>query len=474
MRLFGWRRADGRRRFIRVYLEIAKKNGKSTLFSCLAVYLIVGEDEGAPEVYLNAVDREQASMIYEEAARMVEASPELAKRLTVLRSNKRILEPVGYGVIRTNSADAPSKDGVNASAVLFDELHRLKTRELWDVMEYAGASREQPLTLSITTAGEDTEGVWHEQRDYSDKVNDGVIADTTHLGVVYRALDSDDLDSPAIWRKANPSLGLTISEEDFAREWEEAKLVPTKRSNFLRLRLCIVAAGPQNFIDVSAWNACDHPAVVAVDGPSFAGLDLSATDDLTALVEIRGNTADGFDVRADFWLPRDGITDLESRHQQPYREWARQGLITLTEGPVIDYGFVRAQINKLASRGNLARIMADQYNAYELTQHLLNDDGLPVEYIRQGFLSLSGPTKELLRLIMGRKIRHGGNPILRWHASNAVVVSDAAGNIKLHKEKSKKKIDGLAALVNAVAAATTGEDLEPSVYESRGPIFMSY
>lgn len=475
MRLFGWRQADGRRRFRSAYIEIAKKNGKSTLVSALSLLMTIADGEPAPETYLNAVDRKQANLVYEEAARMVEQSPDLLSRLDVKRSAGTIVDPVGYGKIQKNSADAPSADGVNASLVVFDELHRLKKRALWDVMRYAGASRKQPLRVAITTAGDEAEGPWFEQREYSEKVNAGVIEDVTHLGIVYRALPDDDLDDPATWRKANPSMGITIDEDEFAREWAEAKLSPTSRANFLRLRLNIVAAGPQQFIEVEKWDKCGAAVICDADEPTYAGLDLSESQDLAALVDIRGDNDRGIDVRCQFWLPQDNIRELEDRHQQPYREWARVGLITLTPGDVIDYEFIRRSITILASQCDLRKVMVDPYNANKLSIELKEQDGLPVEFVRQGFLSLSDPTKQLLRFVLSGKLRHGGNQILRWHASNAVVVRDSAGNIKLHKEKSKKKIDGMSALVNAIAGMNSDDtDTEPSVYESRGPIFMSW
>ena len=164
MRLFGWRAQNGLRRFRSAYLEVGKKNGKSTMISALVLYLALADKEGAPEVYLNAVDREQASIVFDETARMVERSPYCSERLEITRSKKRIIDPIGHGKIQANSADAPSKDGVNASTAVFDELHRFKTRELWDVFEYAGVSREQPLKIVITTAGDEEEGPWFEQR----------------------------------------------------------------------------------------------------------------------------------------------------------------------------------------------------------------------------------------------------------------------------------------------------------------------
>lgn len=473
MRLFGWKRPDGLRRFRRVYIEVAKKNGKSTLVSALCLFLLIGDCEGAPEVYLNACDRDQASIVFDEAARMVKASPDLSTRLEVIDSKKRIVHPAGDGKIQANSAEVSKQDGLNPSGTIFDELHRQKGRYLWEIFEYASAAREQPLTISITTAGEAEEGVWWEQRDYSEKVNAGVVPDITHLGVVYRALPSDDIDDPATWKKANPSLGHTIREEDFARELAEAKLDPAKLANFKRLRLNIVTRGDTQFLDLEVWDLCKSPAIIVVRAAWYGGLDLSETQDLTALALIAGDMHDGFDVEMRFWLPESNILELERRHRLPYRAWADAKLITLTPGNVVDYGFVRKEINDLAGDRDLASLLVDPYNAAKLTIELKEQDGLPVESIRQGFLSLSAPTKELKRLVLSRRIRHGGHPILRYHASNAVVVQDAAGNLKLSKAKSQKKIDGLAALVNAVAAATGGDsDDGPSVYETRGILIL--
>jgi phage terminase large subunit-like protein len=212
--------------------------------------------------------------------------------------------------------------------------------------------------------------------------------------------------------------------------------------------------------------------VVNFTDPCYMGLDLSDRNDLTALVVIVGDLQTGFDVGCRFWLPKENIAKLERQHQQPYRMWAREGYIHLTDGNTIDYQVVKAGIVELASQFNLVKLLTDPYNAKKLAEELLNVEGLPVEYIRQGYLSLSDPTKTLHELIMARKIRHGGNPILRWHASNAVARRDAAGNIKLDKEKSRRKIDGMAALVNAVGAAILHPPEVPSVYEQRGILML--
>jgi phage terminase large subunit-like protein len=473
MRLFGWKRPDGLRRFKRAYLEVAKKNGKSTMISAFCLVLLLIDREGSPQVFLNACDKEQASIVFDEAKRMVEKSPELAKRLDVVDSRKTIYHAAGDGKIVANSAEIEKKDGLNPSGVVFDELHRQRNRKMWNIFKYAAVAREQAITVAITTAGDAEEGIWFEQREYSEKVNAGVIPDTTHLGVVYRALPTDDIDDPATWAKANPSMGHTIKAEDFSRELEEAKLDPGDLANFMRLRLNIVCRGDTQFVTLEMWDRGNVPVIIIPHAPAYAGLDLSETQDLTALAILFEDDDESISVIMRFWLPDANILDLERKHNQPYRAWADKGLITLTPGNVVDYAFVRKAINDVAGDFDLRKLLIDPYNAAKLSIELAEQDGLPCESIRQGFYSLNSPTKQLKRLILSGRIHHGGNPIMRWHASNAVTVQDSAGSIKLCKRKSQKKIDGMAALVNAVAAWDAGDgDGGPSVYEQPGRLFL--
>ena len=475
-RLYGWKRADGLRRYRRAYLEVAKKNGKSTLISGLGLELLVADGEGAPEIYLNAYDKEQASIIYDECSRMVRSSPDLSRRLEPLDSKKRIYDPIGYGKIQGNSADVPSKDGFNAHAVIFDELHRQRDRALWDIFEYASESRLQPLHVSITTAGDDEDGIWHEQREYSDGVNSGAIPDITHLGVVYRAMPEDDIDSPDTWRKANPSLGITLSVEEFQRKLDEAKRVPRKLANFLRLRLNILQRRAQSFLPPEAWEACRSARPIrdlAPGQPWVGGLDLSSVQDLTSLAVIPISESSGVDLFLRFWLPEANIVELEHKHGMPYRQWAQMGLITLTPGNVVDYEWIRREINKLATRGECRRLLADPWNATHLLTTLAEQDGIAVGEMRQGFASLSSPTKQFERLILSKRVRHDGNPIMKWMVGNAIVETDAAGNIKLSKRKSQKKIDGVAAAINAIAAFDSeSADDGDSVYDTRGILYL--
>ncbi len=469
-RLFGWRKADGTRRFRRLYCEVAKKNGKSTWLSGLNLYLLVADGEKAPEIYLNAVNREQAQIIFEECERMVKASPELSARLTVIPSKGVIVDENNYGKIQKNSAELSSKDGPSASSWTFDEVHRYRNREKHDVFRYAGAARLNPLELNITTAGEDENGVWFELREYSEKVEAGVVEDITHLGVIYRAEETDDLDDPRTWEKANPSLGKTLSYDDFKSDLEEAKQAPQRLANFKRLRLNIITRSNEKFFNLDRWKACGAPLRDLARRPCFGGLDLSSTSDLTAYALVFPTPLDAtYDVLVRFWAPENGVLKRSRFDRVPYDMWAAQGYLTLTPGDVVDYSFVEKQILQDMLDFDVQSIFVDPYNATQLCLDLVAK-GVPIEFLRQGFLSLSGPTKELERLYLSGRLRHNADPVLTWCISNAVADKDAAGNVKLSKSRSREKIDGGAALVNAIAAAISKPIAPRSVYETRGLI----
>ncbi len=463
MRLYGWRRADGTRRFRSCYVEIPKKNGKSTLVSALVLYHLVADGERGAEIYCLAADTKQARIVFDEAARMVRSSPELARYLSVIPSSKTILYPGAESKAEARSADAPSADGVSASLTVFDELHRQYGRQLWDVYKYAGAAREQPLRLSITTAGIDRQSVCWEEHEYSRKVNEGTVPETAHLGIIYAADPDDDIDDPKTWSKANPSLGVTIKEEDFARELAEAKAKPSTLANFKRLRLNLWGQAADGFLSADIWyrgNAETDPDDL-LGQPCRCGLDLASTTDLAAFAAtFQRDGVPGLDVRMKFWMPEEDLDRKSERDGVDYRRWADEGLITLTPGPVVDYDMIRADIVAFSEEHPIEFLGADPWNATQLCSQLRNVDGLPVEFIRQGFASLSGPTKALEHLAIAGEIRHAGHPVLAYCIANAVAVKDANGNLRLDKSKSSGHIDGAAALVNALVGTLDVQAVE--------------
>jgi phage terminase large subunit-like protein len=466
--LFGWKRADGTRRYRRAYVEVPKKNGKSTLFSGLSLYLLAADGELGAEVFSAAVDRDQASIVFNEAANMVEASPHLSSRLSVVRSTKRIVMPRSRSFYKALSADVPAKEGLNAHAVLIDELHAQRSRQLWDTLRYAGASRRQPLHLSITTAGFDRHSICWEQHDYAQKVLDGTIEDCSFLPFIAAAGADDDWTEPAVWEKANPSFAVTIDTQQFAEDCREARESPAKENSFRRYRLNQWTEQATRWLSLEKWDACGAPVGDLRGRMCYAGLDLSATTDISALV-LAFPDEDRYKVLPFFWVPEEGARRRERRDRVPYVAWIRQGHIEATPGEVIDYDRIRQRINELGKQYEIREIAIDRWNATQLATQL-EGDGFEMVAFGQGYASMNWPSKKLEELVLGGKIAHAGQPVLRWMAGNVSIEKDAADNWKPSKKKSIERIDGITALIMALDRASTQPLVGTSIYESRGVI----
>jgi phage terminase large subunit-like protein len=451
--LFGWKRADGTRRFRRGYIEVPKKNGKSTLFSGLSLYLLAGDGEQGAEVYSAAVDRDQASIVYNEAANMVEASPALSSRLRVVRSTKRIVFQKTRSFYRGLSADVPAKEGLNAHAILIDELHAQRSRELWDTLRYAGASRSQPLHLSVTTAGFDRLSICWEQHEYATHVLSGLIHDSAFFPYISAAAQDDDWTDPEVWGAANPSFGITINQDQFAEDCQEARESPAKENSFRRYRLNQWTEQDVRWINMEKWDACAGITADLDKKECFGGLDLSSTTDLTAFVLVF--PAEGwFDVLAWFWVPEEGAKRRERRDRVPYSQWIRDEYIEATPGEAIDYDRIRQKVKELGEQYFIRSIAIDRWNATQLSTQL-DGDGFEIVAFGQGFASMNWPTKKLEEIVLSGRLRHGGNPVLRWMAGNASLETDAADNWKPSKKKSRERIDGIVALIMGLERAST-------------------
>lgn len=477
-RLFGWKRADGTRRFRTAYVEIPKKNGKSLLMSAIAIYMAVADGESGAEVYLAAVNSKQARIIFDECKKMILCSPALKKRLEIKDTNKKILHRASFSKIELVTSDAESQDGFDSSCTIFDELHRQKNSRLWDVFEFAGRGREQPLLLAITTAGQDKSTICWQEHERARKILDGTSTDTTHLAVIFAADRSDDLDDPRTWKKANPSLGHTLSIEDFANDLAKVRESPSRLNNFKRLRLNIWTEAETSYISHEAWERCGKVPVdlAALAGQRcHAGLDLSSKRDITAFVMLFGDDRDGFTILPRFWIPEEEARRREGDDSIPYSAWAAQGLVTLTPGRAIDYDLIEEEILDLSTIVRILSVTSDDWGSSEAVQQRLAKKRLKTQYMRQGFRSMSEPTKELERLAILGKLRHGNHPILTWMNGHAKVLSDAAANVKLVKpaENSPKKIDGLIATIEALYAYLLANRAAPNAYSTRKPIFVA-
>lgn len=469
--LFGWKRADGTRRFRMAYIEVPKKNGKSALGAGIALYLLVGDNEPGAEVYTAAADRFQATIVHDEAAHMVRQSPALDLRLTIVDSQKVIAYPKAAARMKALSADVPTKEGLNIHGLIFDELHAQKTRDLWDTLRYGGAARRQPLIFVITTAGWDKHSICYEQHDYAVKVLDGIIEDETFFAYIRAAKQEDDWTDEKVWHAANPSLGSIIDLKSYRAECMEAQESPTKENTFKRYRLNLWTEQETRLLPMARWDACPSELdLEALEGqPCWGGLDLASTQDICAFVLYFpvSHAALGF-----YWLPGDNARKRERRDGVPYETWARQGLIELTEGNRADHEAIADAIEELGERYDIRDIGFDRWGSPWIVPKL-QGMGFEVTEFGQGYKSMSGPTKELLGLVLDAKLNHGGDPVLRWMASNVAAETDAAENLKPNKDKSTEKIDGIVALIMAIGRAMAGVEAGgPSVYEERGVLVL--
>lgn len=462
--LFGWKRLeDDMRRFRVAYVEVPRKNGKSTIVAGLGLLLAFFDDEPGAEVYAAATKREQAKIVWGEAYRMVLASPNIRRRVRALKAN--LHDPLSASKFEPLGADVDGMDGLNISGAIVDELHAHRTRRMWDVIETATGSRRQPLTVTVTTAGYDRQSVCWEQHDYGAKVLDRVIDDETVFVYIATIDEGDDWADPEVWAKANPNLGVSVKLDDLERKCEKAKQVPGEQNAFLRLHLDIWTQQDTRWLDVDLWDenagAVDTEALRGRE--CWAGLDLSSVLDITALELWFPEEGGGGKALSYFWVPGENMLERERKDRVPYSLWQRQGFLAATEGNVVDYEAIRLKVSELGAMFDIQEIAIDRWNSTQL-QTQLRGDGFEVVEFGQGFAAMTAPTKELQKLLLERKVQHGGNPVLRWMAANVAVEQDPAGNLKPSKAKSTERIDGIVALIMAIGQAMTSPDQPSEVF----------
>ena len=449
-RLFKKRGSDGLRQFRTCLLMIPRKNGKTEIAAAIALYGLLADGEPGAEVISAAADRDQASLCFGVAAQMVRNDPELNAACYIVDSQKKIVHRKTGSVYRAISAEAASKHGYNCSLCVYDELHAANNRDLYDVLSTSMGARKQPLFLAISTAGYDRHSILWELYAHAKKVEADPELDPTFLPVIYEAPPEADWKSRKVWRACNPALGDFRSLEDMQILADRAKEIPAQENNFRRLYLNQWTEQASRWLSMTAWDACHNPLPVALKGRRcFVGMDLSTTTDLSALVAVFPDEQ-GFDVLAQFFVPKERILERSRRDHVPYDEWARQGYLTATPGAVVDYDTIRATLQGWTKDYALQMIAFDPWNATDLVTRLQQQDGRVCVSMRQGFASLSSPTKALEQAVLSRRLRHDGHPLLRWNVSNVAVETDPAGNLKPSKTKSTERIDGVVALIMAV------------------------
>ncbi|MBC7860297.1 MAG: terminase large subunit [Burkholderiaceae bacterium] len=473
--LYGWRRAaDGARRFNRGYEEVARKNGKSTWKGPQGAYLFSMDGEIGAEVYAVATTRAQAMTVFKPAfdniKRWVRRSPGIAKSFKVYGGLNQEKVELDSSVFAPLPANAENLDGLNPSAILFDELHAQKHRDVWDVMESALGARLQPLLSAITTAGFILDGICTEIRAYLISVLEGKRVDDAFFGYIYTLDEGDDPFDEATWYKANPGLGKSKTLEYMRGMARKAAALPGAKANFLTKDLNIWCNSADGWFDIGVWDkgGKKFDPEMLKGRRCFGGLDLGSTRDLTAYSLVFPPDEDGGDwhVLVWFWCPKDKIDSEEHDDAAPYKKWEAAGWITGTPGNVTDYNPVRQRILESMKEYDVAEIGFDRWNALQLANELLELE-VPLVEVPQNTGGMYPGSKRLEELVYGLLLKHGGNPVLRWCAANTALLFDSNGNYRPDKKKSNAngRIDGVVATVMALSRAIAGSAQEESFWE---------
>lgn len=451
-RLFNTKRADGLRQYRTSLLAIPRKNGKTQLCAAVGLFMTFCDDVGA-EVIVAAGDRQQAALLHDAAKQMVEGSPHLMSKCKVYRNS--IAVPGTNSVMKTISSEAATKHGYNPSCILVDEYHVQRDRELVDVLETATGARRQPLTIFLTTAGYDRTSPCYQTWDRALKIRDGVLSDPTFLPCIFAADPEADPFVEATWRAANPNYGVTIKEDYFEKMATEARESASSELTFRRLHLNQWTNSETRWLKHGAWDVGSKPLRPRGERPCYCGIDLASTFDTTAFVAVWPDADGTYDVEAMFFIPEANAHERIKRDRVPYDAWAKDGFVRMTDGDITDYDAVRDYVLSFCERNAVRSIAIDRWNAVHLTTQLVAES-VNVMPFGQGYASMSAPSKLLETLVLSGKVRHGGNPVLAWQASNVQIKTDDAGNIKPTKANSHAigRIDGIVALIMALGISS--------------------
>lgn len=460
--LFGFRRADGARRFTAALYAVARKNGKSSLGAAVLLYCLAEEAEVGPQLLSAATTGDQARIVWGIAKRMVEKSPELREFYSIEAFANSIARYTNGGTLRPINAKASTQDGLNPSALCFDEIHAHKTRDLYDVLRSATGSRKNPLFLYTTTEGFETPGPWPEIRTFAQQVLQGIV-EADHFFAVYYALDEDDDNfDESKWVKANPLLGVSVTLDKLREYATEAKQQPGALAEFQIKRLNRRAAAANTWIDLLRWKKCNGPVdLKAMEGlPCWGGLDLASTTDIAAW-RLLWRKGDHYYTWGRFWVPQGAVAQRNERGTVRYSNWVASGHMTVIEGDTTDYNVVQADLLTDIDRFKPRTLAYDSWNATQLANSLMGErPQLKLERFHQGPQSYHPAMLALERAYIGGNFSHGDNPVLTWMAANLVPARDSNMNMKPDRKRSADKIDGMAALLMAFGVAIADQTAE--------------
>jgi phage terminase large subunit-like protein len=482
--IFGWKHTEtSLRRYTEFYLEIPRKNGKSTISSGVGIYLACADGEPGASVCAAATTEEQARKVFDPARQMVKTSaPGLRRRANV--GTNSISFPGSFSRFFVVSGDGETLDGENLNGAIVDEIHAHKNRLLLDVIDTAMGARREPLLGQITTAGRDPFGVCGEIHDRVIKIQQGLLTEEGLYGKIYAAdKDKDDPGDPLTWAKANPGLGTSIKLDYLKKKWAKALSIPSFYNTFLRLHLNIWTNDKESWLPVHVWKNAQAKEFYSLEDfrgcPAWIAVDLSKQVDCTAATLCFKTPKGKIRSKTVLWLPERTYNErLQTERGVNWDAWRREGWVNVIPGDVVDYEFIYQQLLIWKSMFEIRRIGFDPWNSLMMQTRCKDEFGprwvgiqmepIVVEF-RQGYKSMSPAMKDLETMIRTHQYEHDGNPAMSWMMSNVVIDKDPAENIKPNKAKSSNRIDGPVSLIMASALCRNDED-GGSVYNDRGLI----
>jgi phage terminase large subunit-like protein len=460
--VYGWVHTDSAGEVVRIirteYVDVPRKNGKTTLAGGQALYLVGADHEAGAQVYALAAGKDQAKFCFDPVKIIAEKSPDLGAFMKVTAA--RVVHKASGSYFTAVSSLADLMHGANIHGAVIDELHVHKTRDLVDAVETGTGARSQPLVIIITTPDDGRTGtIYDEKRRYCEQLSRGALSDPSFYGVIWGAAESEQhladlgltpFDEEA-WRRANPGYGISPTREFLQTEAKKAQDNPANLARFLRLHCGIRTKQQTRYIELGVWDASaglvDQHALEGKE--CYGGIDMASVNDLTALCWLFPDGSGSFDSIWRFWLPAAALPAVNKRTAGSADAWVRRGFLTITPGVVLDTDFVTDQLGRDAQAFQVLSVGYDRWGANDVIRKAA-EGGLQTVGVGQGFASMNAPLKELLRLLLSKRLRHGGNPVMRWMIDNLAVRMDPAGNVKPDKDQSGDKIDGVSALVTAM------------------------
>lgn len=461
--VFGFRWPDGRRRFNTVYIEVGRKNAKSTFTAGMSLYGLGMENEIGPQIKCAAPTGRQARIVFDVACKMVNKSHDLREALELQVFANAIVCGVCDGAMGPINSKASTQDGLNPHWTVIDEFHAHKTRALYDVLKSARGARKNPMSWYITTAGDDVNGVCYEQRTIVTKILDGIFEADHYFGLIYSpdiAEEGEEGDDPfdeRVWIKANPNLGVSVQLKEMREYASEARVSPSSLGEFKTKRLNIWISAAAAWLNVDQWNKCADTTGLTLDcfagEQCWIGVDMSDRDDITAKIYVFWRDDRPY-VFCKFYLPRLQVEEKAKTVGGHYAAWAEQGYLTLTEGNWISREVIKDDLKADNEKFDVQYIGFDQYSGAQTVAEDLQDDcSGKIVILPKTAKNFTAPALDLEARVKNGLVAHDGNPIMKWMVSNAVVERRVDKTIlpKKPDTKSNKKIDGIDALITALA-----------------------